>query len=101
MPLTAEIFAVGDELCYGRVCDTNSFWLADQLTQRGVMVQRITCIRDDKTEISEALKDSLHRSPSFILITGGLGPTEDDVTLSALAEISGKTIVVSQLVLEV
>ncbi len=101
MPSTAEIFAVGDELCYGRVCDTNSFWLADQLTQRGAIVQRITCLRDNKKEICSALKDSLHRYPLFIIITGGLGPTEDDLTLSALSKISGKKVVTSELVLRV
>jgi len=98
---TAEIFAIGDELCYGRVYDTNSFWLADQLTRRGVLVQRITCIRDDKNEIVHALRDSLHRSPAFLFITGGLGPTQDDLTLSALAELSGKAVITSELVLKI
>jgi molybdenum cofactor synthesis domain-containing protein len=79
---TAEVFAIGDELCYGRVYDTNSFWLADQLTRRGVHVQRITCLRDKKEEIFEALRNSLNRKPTFILITGGLGPTQDDLTLT-------------------
>jgi len=101
MPTTAEIFAIGDELCYGRVYDTNSFWLADQLTRRGVLVQRITCLRDDKKEIVHALRDSLQRSPAFLFITGGLGPTQDDLTLSALAELSGKTVVTSDLVLKI
>lgn len=101
MPTTAEIFAIGDELCYGKVYDTNSFWLADQLTRRGVLVHRITCLRDDKEEICDALRDSLDRSPAFLLITGGLGPTQDDLTLSALSELSGKTVVTSQLVLKI
>jgi len=101
MPTTAEIFAIGDELCYGRVYDTNSFWLADQLTRRGVLVQRITCLRDSKTEICDALKDSLDRSPTLLFITGGLGPTQDDLTLSALSELSGKAVVTSELVLKI
>lgn len=101
MPTTAEIFAIGDELCYGRVYDTNSFWLADQLTRRGVLVQRITCLRDSKEEICDALRESLNRSPALLFITGGLGPTEDDLTLSALAELSGRAVVTSELVLKI
>lgn len=101
MPTTAEIFAVGDELCYGRVYDTNSFWLADQLTRRGVLVQRITCLRDIKKEICDALRDSLDRSPTFLFVTGGLGPTQDDLTLSALSGLSGKAVVTSELVLRI
>ncbi len=101
MPTTAELFAVGDELCYGRVYDTNSFWLADQLTRRGVLVTRITCVRDDKKELCEALNDSLQRSPNFLMITGGLGPTPDDLTLNALSELFGKEVVYSDLVLKV
>jgi nicotinamide-nucleotide amidase len=101
LPTTAEIFAIGDELCYGRVYDTNSFWLADQVTRRGVLVKRITCLRDSKTEICEALRNSLDRSPNYLLITGGLGPTQDDLTLSALSELSGKAILVSELILKI
>jgi len=101
LPTTAEIFAIGDELCYGKVYDTNSFWLADQLTRRGVLVQSITCIRDSKEEICGTVRDSLDRSPAFLLITGGLGPTQDDLTLSALAELSGRAVVTSELVLKI
>ena len=101
MVVKAEILAIGDELCYGRVYDTNSFWLADQLTLRGVLVQRITCIRDDEDEICSVLRDSLSRRPSFIFVTGGLGPTEDDRTLSALSKLSGRRVVVSELVLKI
>jgi len=101
LDVKAEILAIGDELCYGRVYDTNSFWLADQLTCRGVLVQRITCIRDDEEEICDVLRDSINRRPSFIFVTGGLGPTEDDKTLSALSKLSGRRVVVSETVLKV
>lgn len=101
MPTHAEIFAIGDELCYGKVYDTNSFWLADQLTRRGVLVQRITCLKDDKNDICSALTNSLGRAPSFLLVTGGLGPTDDDLTLSALSELSGKAIITATNVLKV
>lgn len=101
MTIFAEILAIGDELCYGRVYDSNSFWLADQLTRRGVQVQRITCIRDSEEQICEVLTHSLGRRPRFILTTGGLGPTEDDRTLSAIAKLSGRRVIVSEAVLKI
>lgn len=58
-------------------------------------------MRDDEDEICSVLKDVLSRGPSFILITGGLGPTEDDKTLSALSRLSGRSIIVSETVLKI
>ncbi len=72
MTVQAEILAIGDELCYGRVYDTNSFWLADQVTRLGAIVSRITCVRDDVESISSILKEILSRKPQLIFITGGL-----------------------------
>ncbi len=89
----AEIMAIGDELCYGRVYDTNSFWIADQVTRRGVLIQRIVCVRDDLADISSALKEALSRKPRFIFITGGLGHTDDDKTRQALSAVTGRKIV--------
>lgn len=86
---TAEIFAIGSELCFGRIYDTNSFWIADQLTRSGVHPQRITCLPDDLCEIVRTLKDSLSRKPTFIFISGGLGPTDDDLTIEALSNLTG------------
>ena len=96
-----EILAVGDELCYGRVYDTNSFWLADQITQLGGIVHRITCIRDDSEEICTVLNEILSRKPRFIFITGGLGPTEDDRTIEGLSKFTGRRIVTDQRVLNI
>ena len=101
MIVQAEILAIGDELCYGRVYDTNSFWLADQVTRLGVAVRRIICVRDSIEEICAVLRDMLDRKPRFIFITGGLGPTEDDRTLEALAKLTGRKVVVDQKVLEI
>ncbi|MGQ9514167.1 MAG: competence/damage-inducible protein A [Thermoproteota archaeon] len=92
--MSAEIFAVGDELCYGRVYDTNSFWLADQVTKLGLIVNRITCVRDDIEELCSALGESLSRCPRFIFITGGLGPTVDDKTIEAISKLVGRKIVI-------
>ncbi|MBO3802652.1 MAG: hypothetical protein JTT11_02060 [Candidatus Brockarchaeota archaeon] len=93
MVTDAEIFAIGDELCYGRVYDTNSFWLADQVTKLGLIVNRITCLRDDVEGLCAALSESLKRRPRFIFITGGLGPTFDDRTIEAISKLSGRKIV--------
>ena len=88
----AEIVAIGDELCYGKVYDTNSFWIADQITRRGAFVRRIVCVRDNIADISAAVKDAVSRKPRFIFITGGLGHTEDDLTRAALSAVTGKRI---------
>lgn len=93
LTVQAEIMAIGDELCYGKVYDTNSFWIADQITRRGVFVRRIVCVRDDVADMSAALKDALSRKPRFIFITGGLGHTEDDLTRAALSATTGRKIV--------
>jgi len=97
--MSAEIFAVGDELCYGRVYDTNSFWLADQVTKLGVIVNRITCVRDKVEDLRTALEEGLGRSPRFIFITGGLGPTPDDRTIEAIAKLVGRNVVTEDLIL--
>jgi molybdenum cofactor synthesis domain-containing protein len=99
--IQAEIVAVGTELCFGRVYDTNSFWLADQLTRLGVLVQRITCIRDEPLEMISLLQTMLNRKPNFIFITGGLGPTEDDITIQVLAKLSGRSVIIDQNILSV
>ena len=81
MRVRVEIYAIGNELCYGRVYDTNSFWIADRVTQLGAIVKRITVIPDDIERICGALRDALNRRPHFIVLTGGLGPTADDLTI--------------------
>jgi len=86
--LTAEIFAIGSELCFGRIYDTNSFWMANQLTKLGVHVQRITCLTDNVESITSALNDSVSRKPTFIFLSGGLGPTDDDLTIEALSRVT-------------
>jgi len=82
-----EVFAIGDELCYGRIYDTNSFWIADQVTQLGARVQRITCIPDNLDVICRSLQEALNRNPAYIILTGGLGPTSDDLTIEAFSKL--------------
>ena len=81
-----EIICIGRELLIGKILNTNSYWLAKQSTSLGLLVNRITVLNDDKSEISNGIKESLSRNPDFIITTGGLGPTFDDKTLAGIAD---------------
>lgn len=94
-----EIICVGNELLIGKTLNTNAQWLAKRATTLGVTVKRITVVGDDVEEIANALHEALERKPSFIITTGGLGPTFDDKTLEGIAkalnrklEINGKAL---------
>lgn len=80
---TVEIITVGDELLIGQVVDTNSAWMAQQLNERGIVIDRITSVHDDAEQIASALDDACHRV-DIVLMTGGLGPTKDDITKNVL-----------------
>lgn len=95
-----EIFAIGDELLFGRIYDTNSFWLAERLSSLGGAVQRITCLPDREDTITAELRVALQRGAGVIVTTGGLGPTVDDRTLDAVAAITGARVVVDQATLQ-
>lgn len=94
----AEIITVGDELLIGQTVDTNSAWMGMQLSMRGIRVNRITSVSDRKEEIVSALGEALKRAP-LVLITGGLGPTSDDITKQTLAEFFDTKLVLNQDVL--
>ncbi len=83
--MLAEIITIGDELLIGQVIDTNSAWLGQQLSQNGIQVKQITSISDDAKHIVSALDEAKKRA-DIILITGGLGPTKDDITKNTLKE---------------
>lgn len=80
-----ELFAIGNELLVGQVLDTNSHWLIRSLTGLGAHVRRGTMIRDDYDEIGRELHAAVARAPRLIITTGGLGPTDDDLTLRAIS----------------
>jgi nicotinamide-nucleotide amidase len=86
--MQAEIITIGDEILIGQVVDTNSAWIAEKLNAIGVRVKQITSISDDRQHILTALKEA-HERANIILITGGLGPTKDDITKTTLAEYFG------------
>ncbi len=80
----AEIITIGDEILIGQVIDTNSAWLAQQLNDIGINVFQITSVSDNKDHIINALDLASSRA-DLILVTGGLGPTRDDITKQTVA----------------
>lgn len=89
----ASLITIGDELLIGQVIDTNSAWMAQRLNNIGIAVRRRVAIGDDADEIRHALIDEM-KYADVVLITGGLGPTSDDITKQFLCEFfSGKMIV--------
>ncbi len=88
MPVFAELISIGDEILYGQTLDTNSHWISARLDEIGVKVRRKITIGDTREEILSALAESTERA-DIILITGGLGPTKDDLTKPLLAEYFG------------
>lgn len=90
-PVTAEIISIGDELLYGQIMDTNSKWLSEEMDKIGVRVIRRTTVGDDHQSMVEAF-DSAAKKVDIILMTGGLGPTKDDLTKSVLADYFGSNL---------
>jgi nicotinamide-nucleotide amidase len=90
--VTAEIITIGDELLYGQIVDTNSHWISQELDLKGVKVVRKTTVGDDRKDVLAAFESAQKRA-DIILITGGLGPTKDDLTKPLLAEFFGCEIV--------
>lgn len=81
--MNAEIINIGDELLIGQVINSNASWLGEQLNKIGVAVKQVSIISDQQDQILETLKDAEKRV-DIILITGGLGPTKDDITKQTL-----------------
>ncbi|MEQ8423607.1 MAG: competence/damage-inducible protein A [Cyclobacteriaceae bacterium] len=84
-PVHVEILAIGDELLFGQTIDTNSHWISIELDKIGFKIIRRTTIGDNEDQILTALAEAEHRA-NIILITGGLGPTSDDLTKPCLAK---------------
>lgn len=83
--IKAEILAIGDELLYGQIIDTNSHWISQELDKIGVRVVRRTTVGDNKASMMAAFAEAEKRA-DIVLMTGGLGPTNDDLTKPLLAE---------------
>ena len=95
----ASIITIGDELLIGQVIDTNSAWMAQELNKAGIWLKRRVAVGDNKEEIIRALDDQ-SRDTQIILITGGLGPTADDITKPVLCDYFGGRMIVDQPTLE-
>jgi len=83
-----EILSTGDELLTGQIVDTNSAWLMDRLWDLGVMVRRKTLVADDRADLLAALTETTARA-DLVVMSGGLGPTEDDLTAECVAAALG------------
>lgn len=90
--ITVEILATGDELLTGQIVDTNSVWLMDRLWDLGVMVRRKTLVGDDRGDLVTALRETTSRA-DVVVMSGGLGPTEDDLTAECVAAALGEPLV--------
>ncbi|MBV6647070.1 MAG: competence/damage-inducible protein A [Cyclobacteriaceae bacterium] len=88
MAITAEIITIGDEILYGQTLDTNSHWISSALDAINIKVFQKTTIGDTRDHILTAFREAENRA-NIILITGGLGPTKDDLTKPLLAEYFG------------
>ncbi len=93
--MKSEIVTIGDEILIGQINNTNSSWMAQQLNSIGIRVNQITSIADNKEQIINTLEEAGNRA-DIILITGGLGPTKDDITKQTLCEFFNTDLVFNQ-----
>ncbi|KYG75784.1 damage-inducible protein CinA [Roseivirga spongicola] len=96
--ILAEILTIGDEILYGQITDTNSQWISSELDQLGIKVVRKTTVGDTEEAILGAFAEAEARA-DMVLITGGLGPTNDDLTMPMLAQYFDSEIVMNESVL--
>jgi nicotinamide-nucleotide amidase len=97
--LTAEIIAIGSELLTPEKTDTNSLWLTEKLNEIGVEVKLKTIVGDDEMRLEETIRDAVKRS-EIVITTGGLGPTEDDITRQISAKATGRELVFHEKLVE-
>jgi nicotinamide-nucleotide amidase len=93
--MKAEIITIGTELLIGQIVDTNSAHIAQRLTPLGIEVRYVTSVGDSRVEMAEILNLALGRS-QIIIITGGLGPTDDDLTREVVSQVTGRELVFQQ-----
>lgn len=86
--MKAEVITIGDEILYGQILDTNTQFISEELTKIGISVVRKSSIGDSEAEIIQILKEASERA-DVIILTGGLGPTKDDITKTTLAQYFG------------
>ena len=97
--MLAEIITIGDEILIGQIVDTNSAFISKELNKIGISVYQITSIQDNEQHILKALKEA-EENVDIIIITGGLGPTKDDITKHTICEYFNDTLIHNEAVLE-
>ena len=97
--MKASIITIGDELMIGQVTDTNSTWIAQQMNKEGIWIRKRVAVGDNRDDIRQAL-DEESQASRIILITGGLGPTADDITKPLLCEYFGMKLITDENVLK-
>ncbi len=97
--MTAEIITIGDEILIGQIVDTNSAWMGEQLSKAGIKVHQISSVSDNEEHIIQALSEAEKRV-DLVLITGGLGPTKDDITKKTLCKYFDTRLVMREDILE-
>ncbi|MGJ8550817.1 competence/damage-inducible protein A [Winogradskyella wichelsiae] len=97
--MQAEIITIGDEILIGQIVDTNSAFLGKEFNKIGVSIYQITSVQDDKSHILKALKEA-EENADIIIVTGGLGPTKDDITKHTICEYFDDVLVEDKAVLE-
>ncbi|WP_394741603.1 competence/damage-inducible protein A [Natronococcus roseus] len=97
--MNAAVVTVGDELLAGRTTNTNATWLCERLADRGVTVERVTTVPDRIEDISAVVGD-YSAAYDAVLVTGGLGPTHDDVTMEGIAATFGRELETDETALE-
>lgn len=93
--MLCEIISIGDELLIGQVVNTNASWLASELNMIGVRIYQIRTISDSKKHIKHALKTAF-KNVDLVILTGGLGPTKDDITKTTLCEFFGTDLILHE-----
>ena len=96
--MKAEIITIGDELLIGQTVDTNSAWIGSKLSLAGFDICKKTSVHDNRTDILKVLSEALGKS-DLVIITGGLGPTSDDITKPTLCEFFNTNLIMNDEVL--
>lgn len=97
--MQAEIITIGDEILIGQIIDTNSAYISKELNNIGISVYQITSVQDDKPHILKSLEEA-ENNADIVILTGGLGPTKDDITKTTIADYFNDQLVEDQAVLE-
>ncbi|MBT3266269.1 competence/damage-inducible protein A [Candidatus Poribacteria bacterium] len=92
-PLNVELYAIGTEVVYGLTLDTNTHWLAQEVVRLGGDVRRVIKLHDEFDVLVDAFGESVARGADIVISTGGLGPTQDDVTAGVLAQLTDSDLI--------